>query len=233
MPGALCLTYDDLYVTNWVAARHIFQEFDACVTFCISHMHTANDEQIKGLHLLQDDGHEIAYHTRTHPKFGKYLRTHGLEDWLENEIDKGIEEHRALGFPAKSFASPFHSSSKESRAACVERFEVIRANGPRGVNSKNATRRIYNQTKRHKTVNCLGFADMQKSGSPSWERQTQLLDLLVEHEGAGVFAGHNIRATKRKGPGMYSSHRQLHRILRLASDRGIKFITLSEFANGG
>lgn len=142
-PPGICLTFDDLFVDNWCAAREIFDHWGARVTFCVSHLHTATDEQIAGLQSLQADGHEIGFHSRTHPRLTPYLERHGVEHWLEHEIDAGIAEHRALGFPATSFASPFHAYTRETLIGTGSRFEVVRAAGPGRLSEERLPGRIW------------------------------------------------------------------------------------------
>lgn len=229
MTPALCLTFDDLHVANWVAARPVLDEFGARVTFCVSHIHTADEAQIAGLRMLQDDGHEIAFHSRTHPRLVTYLAEYGLDGWLENEIDRGIYEHRALGFPATSFASPFHSSTAQTRVECARRFLVTRASGPLGARPESFEDRIYTNPKPDRSVDCVGFCDMQLGVFPGWEYQRILLDTIAEEGGTGVFAGHDIREN-RDGKGYYSTWRQLRKLMGMAAERGIGYRTLSQIA---
>lgn len=225
MPGKLCLTFDDLFVDNWCAARPVFDAYNARVTFCVSHLHAATPSQIKGLHELQRDGHEIAFHTRTHPHLGQYLRRHGLAHWLEHEVDRGIAEHRALGFPARTFACPFHASTPETRQALAERFDIIRTDGPRSLDPDNPHARIYHEVPADKCLANLSFADMQHKAFPGWKRQMEFLDLIAETGGTAVFAGHDIRARKA-GRGFYSNHNQIQRLLDGAQRRGISLSPL-------
>lgn len=220
MPGTLCLTFDDLFVENWLATRPVFNAHDARVTFCVSHLHTATPAQIDGLHQLQVDGHEIAYHTRTHPKLRPYLEAQGMDHWLEHEIDRGVEEHRALGFPARTFACPFHASTPDTRAALATRFEVIRAAGPRSLDPDNPASRIYSDIPQDRCLDNLGFADIQHKAFPGWRWQHHLLDLIASTGGTAVFTGHDIRPHK-SGPGFYSTQRQIGRLLEAAKSRNI------------
>ncbi|MFN3209244.1 MAG: polysaccharide deacetylase family protein [Roseovarius sp.] len=220
MPGTLCLTFDDLFVANWVAARPVFADHDARVTFCVSHLHEATPEQLDGLHLLQSDGHEIACHSRTHPRLKPYLDAHGLDHWLEHEVDRALAEHRAAGFPARIFACPFHASTPETRTALATRFEIIRAAGPRSVDPANPARRIYSEIPASRCLDNLGFADMQHKAFPGWRRQHHLLDLIARTDGLAVFTGHDIR-DRKTGPGFYSTTRQIGRLLQAATARGI------------
>lgn len=220
MPGTLCLTFDDLFVANWVAARPVFAEYDARVTFCVSHLHEATPAQIEGLHLLQSDGHEIACHTRTHPRLKPYLKAHGLDHWLEHEVDRAIAEHRAAGFPARSFACPFHASTPETRTALATRFEVVRAEGPRSLDPANPASRIYSEIPASRCLDNLGVADMQHKAFPGWRRQHTLLDLIARTDGLAVFTGHDIR-DRKSGPGFYSTARQIGRLLEAAKNGDI------------
>lgn len=229
MTAAVALTFDDLNVAGWCAARPIFDAFSARVTFCVCRLHKATAEEVTGLRALQADGHEIAFHTRTHPNLHRYLKRHGLAHWLAHEIDAGVAEHRQMGFPARSFASPYHASTPETRAETAKRFAVTRADGPRGVTQETCRSRIYSRANPDGTVNCIGFCDFQLAAFPGWQHQMRLLDSIAEHGGTGVFAGHDISA-HRSGPGFYSRPRQLRRFLRSAAERGIGFRTLSELA---
>ena len=227
-PG-VCLTFDDLWVENWMAARHLFDEAGARVTFCVSGLHTATPGQIAGLHALQADGHEIGFHSRTHPKLAPYLARHGLDHWLEHEIDQGVADHRAAGFPATSFAAPFHATTAETRAATAKRFEITRAGAPiRGAAALG--RRIYTRLGPERAVDNIGFADMQHRWFPGWRRQGAILEAIAAAGGIGVFTGHDFQPRK-SGPGYYSTHRQLRRLLQAVSERGLQFYTLTGLAS--
>lgn len=227
-PG-VCLTFDDLFVDNWLAAQPVFDAFSARTTLCVSHLHTATPEQIRGLHALQDHGHEIGFHSRTHPRLKPYLQRHGLDHWLAHEIDAGIAEHRAQGFPATSFASPFHASTPETRRATASRFAVTRAHGPRGVTPETVGSRIYRAPDADRAVHAIGSLDFQHPVQGGWDWLSQILDRLVARKGVGVFIGHNITQTEN-GRGFYSTQAQLHRVLDEICTRGLQFHTLTGFA---
>lgn len=227
-PG-VCLTFDDLHVENWLAARPIFQAHGARVTFCVCRMHKATPAQIDGLHQLQEDGHEIAYHGRNHKKLKPYLRQHGLDLWLENEIARGVAEHRALGFPATSYASPFYGSTRQTRAATAAYFRITRAGSARDLALEDVPKRIYRRPAPDGAVNSIATIDFQHPGHRDWREVGLALDMLGTHRGVGIFNGHDIRPRKA-GPGRYSAHRQIHRLLHEITARGLAFHTLGGFA---
>lgn len=223
--GAVALTFDDLNVANWCAALPVFAEVGARVTFCVSHLHTATPEQVAGLHRLQETGHEIACHSRTHPRLLPYLERHGLTQWVTEELDRCIAEHRAAGFPAKSFASPFHAFTEETLEACAKRFRVTRAAGPRSARKGALAARIY--TAPLARVDNIGFCDFRHKAFPGWDWQRHLLDTIAQEGGTGVFTGHDIRA-EAAGPGFYSTQEDLRRFLGEVVERGVGFVTLGE-----
>lgn len=172
--------------------------------------------------MLQDNGHEIAYHTRTHPRLGPYLQTHWLDHWLQKEIDLGMSEYRALGFPATAFPCPFHASTPDTRAALSEQFYVSRTGGPRSLDTNKPETRIYHKLPKDKSVANIGFADSQHNAFPGWTRQLALIDLVSRNDGFAVLNGDDIGPSKQ-GTGLYSSPSQLKRILKRAVHNDMVF----------
>lgn len=124
-PG-ICLTFDDVHVETRRAARPVCHAHDARVTFCACWRHAATPAQIDGLHRLQEDGREIARPGRTHKTRRPDLRQHGLDLWPENQIARGVSDHRAPGLPATRHASPFHGAPRQTRAATAPCLLVTR-----------------------------------------------------------------------------------------------------------
>ncbi|WP_420557550.1 hypothetical protein [Roseovarius sp.] len=118
IPG-VCPTFDDVHLGTWRVARPVCQAHHASVKFCACWGHAATPAQIDGLHRLQKDGREIACHGRTRKTRRPDLRRYG--------IARGVSEHRAPGLPATRHASPFHGSTRQTRAATAPCLLVTRA----------------------------------------------------------------------------------------------------------
>lgn len=227
--AGVCLTFDDLFVGNWLAARPLFRRAGATVSFCVTRLHTAGADQIDGLRRLRDDGHEITHHSRTHPRLRPYLESHGLDRWLAEEVEAGTEDHRRAGFPATSFACPFHASTPETRQALGARFEVVRVKGPRRVTADRLARRIYAAPDRNRAVHNIGSIDFRHEVQGGWDWLGTILDAIRDRGGVGVFTGHDIRA-EAGGAGFYSTRDDIARLLDAVAARGLRFYTLTGFA---
>src|SRR5437762_12914955 len=72
-PPGIALTFDDNSVDNWYRYADLFDSLGVKATFYISNFNKLSQVQIAKLHDLQNRGHEIAFHSTTHPNFVKYL----------------------------------------------------------------------------------------------------------------------------------------------------------------
>lgn len=226
-PG-VCLTFDDLHTKNWCNAEPLLLSYGARATFCVTTLHTASESQIQDLRFLQSQGHEIAYHTRTHPRLTPYLQAHGVQHWVENELELGIAEHRKLGFPASSYAAAFHASKPATRRACASRFEICRTKGPRDLIPEQINNRVYKRPGRLNMVHCIGSLDFCSSRHSGVSDTMPILDAIVRQKGVGIFCGHDIQRDGTEG--LFSTQDQLEEFLKNARRLGLRFYTLTEFA---
>ena len=221
----LCLTFDDRVVENWLNARSLFKEKNAKVTFCICKLHEMKSDQIAGLHTLQDDGHEIAFHSRTHPRLTQYLARHGLSHWIKDEVDRGIIEHRIAGFPAKSFAAPFHATTPELLTAMTQRFAVSRAAGPAVKTERYIPRRIARDGSN--VVHNVATLDFALNPEHNWQSTSDFFKRASQMTGTATFTGHDIKP-EFEGKGLYSTQKDIEMFLSLAVENGLGFRTLSQ-----
>jgi hypothetical protein len=127
--GGLALAIDDNAIDDWYALRPVLAEYDAHVTFFVSRWAEQAQPQLDELAQLAADGHELEPHTVNHLHPLAYVRDHGLDAWLADEVDPSIEIMRQAGLEPAFFAYPFGERDSATDAALLERFDAIRSSG--------------------------------------------------------------------------------------------------------
>jgi peptidoglycan/xylan/chitin deacetylase (PgdA/CDA1 family) len=106
-PGGVALTFDDIFIDDWFAARDLFKKYDAHVTFFVSEFANRNESQINKLKQLQSDGHEIAFHGTQHRNAADYLKNHSVNEYINDEIIPGVNMMRKQGLNPVDFSYPY------------------------------------------------------------------------------------------------------------------------------
>lgn len=222
--ATLCMTFDDNYVDSWYGARALFAKYGVHATFMLCWPERITAKQRDKLHALQDLGHEIGFHTRTHVRLPKYLQTHTLEDYLSDEIDRGLDAMHALDLSPTSFSFPYFRYRPKLIDPLLSRFDILRLQGP------------YDDYKpaiaphgAHRTLDTFCFTD--KTGLNLTNAYfADRFRHLAQTGGIAVSCGHFIGEAGNKFARVRCSHDDLESILALASAHGFDFARLSEVA---
>lgn len=128
-PG-VSVSFDDDEVDDWYAMRDLLRAHDAHVSFFVTHYAELTDTQKAELHELAADGNTIEAHGVHHLGATKYIAEHGLDAYLELEVQPSIDVLRADGFAPVAYAHPggFHTPELDLALASRIRF----ARGIRG-----------------------------------------------------------------------------------------------------
>ncbi len=124
--GGIAISFDDRFVNEWYQLRPIFKKYNAKVTFYISQPDSLSDEEVKLLHELQNEGHEIGCHSMNHERSVVYVEEHSLKEYMENEIFKAISSMKKQGFLPNTFAHPGGSQSWVSDRELLKIFTLLR-----------------------------------------------------------------------------------------------------------
>jgi hypothetical protein len=127
--GGLAFAIDDNAIDDWYALRPLFAEYGAHITFFVSRWDQQPQAQIDELLQLAADGHELEPHTVNHVHTLDYIRDHGLDAWLADEVDPSIDVMRQHGLSPAFFAYPFGERDDATDSALLERVGAIRASG--------------------------------------------------------------------------------------------------------
>lgn len=124
--GALVLSFDDTFVTEWVAALPIFADTGAHVTFFVSHPDRVIASQRAELEKLVAAGHAIGCHSLRHEKAVDAVAKDGLHPWLERDVLPALTCLRHAGFRITSFAYPSSQNDASTDAALLQLFRHLR-----------------------------------------------------------------------------------------------------------
>lgn len=222
--ATLCMTFDDNYVDSWYNSRSLFAKYSVQATFMLCWPERITPRQRDKLHALQDAGHEIGFHTRTHVRLPKYLQTHTIEDYLADEIDRGLDAMNALDLHPTSFSFPYFRYRPRLIAPLLERFDILRLQGP-----YDDFKPAIAPTTSNRTIDTFCFTD--KTGlNLNAAYYADRFHHLAQTGGCAVSCGHYIGTEGNKFARVRCSHDDLESILALARAYNITFARLSDVA---
>jgi peptidoglycan/xylan/chitin deacetylase (PgdA/CDA1 family) len=128
----VALSFDDsINLGDWNDTRDFFLEHNITATFFIDRWGQHSEEQINIIHELNEDGHEIGFHSKSHKKFSDYiLGNETSETYYEDQILQGYALMNEAGYNGTSFAYPHGSRNAEIDALILQNLSVLR--GTRG-----------------------------------------------------------------------------------------------------
>ena len=125
----LVLTFDDgSSVASWLEYRHIFDKYNAKVTFYISRY----TDQVRGAGLdtflleMQAAGHRIGYHGTKHLNAPEFVALHGMQGYINVEILPDLVHMREDGFVLEHFAYPGGNFTRETDIELSRYFKTLR-----------------------------------------------------------------------------------------------------------
>ncbi len=218
-PPGIALTFDDDSVDAWYAIRPILQSHGAHATFFVSNFANLDQTEINELLTLQADGNEIAFHGYNHEDQIEYLQTHTLDDYMNNEIIKGINLMKSAGFNPVDFAYPYGSDDPRTTAALEAYFLHMRDTYYDWDNTI-----YYEYGSNTPFISGIGIDDTTYGNSI-----TDIYNGMAKAKTDDrilIFYGHKPVASN---PAEYeTSYERLENILQYASDNSMKTYTISE-----
>jgi len=222
--GGISLSFDDAYVDSWYAARDLFNQYDAKVTFFVSWWQSLSEEQIEKLRILKSDGHEIASHSLNHLDINGVLTGGGygpkseVERYIQEEIDPSIELMTPAGLPPVTFAVPFNAVNPPYTDAIMQKFSFIRGGAWVGESDITTIQSGY--------YTCLDQVNDRTyvhgfSASHPIETIIEAMDHAVLTDSVVLMYDHSIGIPSQIG----ISLEKLEEILSMAKEKGLKFYT--------
>lgn len=104
----IAIIFNDAYIDDWYAIKDLLLQYNATVTFFVSHFDSLSPLDIQHLKELNENCNEIGYHGYNHIHAVQCLNEgHTVAEYLSTEIFPGVNAMRNQDpFPA-SFAYPY------------------------------------------------------------------------------------------------------------------------------
>jgi hypothetical protein len=125
--AGIAFAFDDNSVDLWLGVRDLLEAHHARVTFFITRYASLTDEDHAGIATLAGDGHDIEPHSVSHLHAKAYVRDHGVDGYLNDEVLPSIDVLVAAGFPrGTTYAYPFGEHTSELDDAILQHIAKVR-----------------------------------------------------------------------------------------------------------
>lgn len=125
--AGVAFAFDDNAVERWFGVRELLRRRHAKVTFFLSRWELLSPDERAMLRLLADDGHDIEPHGAAHRHVSDYVRDHGVEGYLQDEMLPSMDNLVIAGYePPTIYAYPFGERPDELESAVLEYVPRVR-----------------------------------------------------------------------------------------------------------
>jgi len=124
---AIFLSFDDHHIDNWHRNLEFFEKNNMKVTFYICYPHKMKDEAWDKIKEIQLQGHTIGFHGLNHQWAVRALAKYGCQQYLDHEIDKGLNFFKDQDIKINHFSYPFGNRTTETDNCLFKRFSILRS----------------------------------------------------------------------------------------------------------
>jgi len=224
-PG-VAITFDDTYVDSWYGARDLFSRYRAKATYFVSRPYNINVAGFRKLRRLQYWGHEIASHTLDHKGIASHYNSDPslVDEYEDEQIIPSIKRLERQALRISTFAHPFGQYTDEYNALLRKNFLFFRATAYSSTNRpvENVDKVFF--TRDNTTGLIFGVGIDNIYNNPLDEIEDGLIRAKDNNE-VLVLYGHKIT---NEGGNYHTPPSKLEGILRIASELGLEFYTVSE-----
>jgi peptidoglycan/xylan/chitin deacetylase (PgdA/CDA1 family) len=220
--AGIAITFDDDAVDKWYGIRDLLNQYDAHVTFFVSGFYDLTDSEVNKLRVLQQDGHEIAFHGYAHVEADEYLQSHTIQQYLDSEIIPGIELMQNEGFNPVDFAYPGGAGTEVLNEVLEDYFVHVRSTAY-GSPVKNSNSVFYQYGSHTSHIYGIG---LDESYGHSMDEIYDGIAKAKNEDKILIFYAH-VPVTSNPGSSQISIDR-IEKTLRNASENNLKFYTISE-----
>ncbi len=219
--SGIALTFDDDRIDNWYAYLPMMDSMGIKATFYISKYYSLNSVQKNKLTIIQNRGHEIAFHSVHHYNLKDYVYKsgHSFDELIKYEIQADLKCMNRDGFYPTAFAYPFGAHNQPLDALLMKHFKSVRAlNG-----TKDLSKSIV-PTKNNTVLYGMGIdANSKRSDFDV----NAVLESVKSNKTCAVFVAHDINTTNSFSVNLV----RLKKIANYIRENNMKFYTISEISN--
>lgn len=216
--GLIALTFDDASVENWHKHLPFLDSLGIKATFYVSSYHSFNTQKKRWLKEIEQHGHEIAYHTATHPDLAKKVAKNGMAQTEADEIKSDLELMRADGYTITNFAYPFGSHTAQLDNCLLRTFKSVRALS----NQQNYYKSL---VKERGDWKILYGANVDNNSRLKDDGIVSLMEAAREHNDCLVMVAHQINNSNIK---LQISLERLQLISKFVRENHLKFVTVNQ-----
>jgi peptidoglycan-N-acetylglucosamine deacetylase len=216
--GQIAITFDDNTVENWHKHLALLDSLNIKATFYVSHYHTFNKQQKTWLKEIAAHGHEIAFHTATHPDLAKEVSKNGLAATEEKEIKRDLRMMQEDGYNPTDFAYPFGSHTSQLNTCLLRTFKSVRALS----NQQNYNLSLVKEAGEGKV---LYGANVDNNSRLKEDGILSLIEKAQDHHDCLVMVAHQIAVPNAQ---LKITRERLQYIARLAQEHNLRFVRVDE-----
>lgn len=219
--AGIALTFDDDRVDNWFQYLPMLDSANVKATFYVCKYNRFTTAQKQKLAVIQNHGHEIAFHSTNHYNMMDYVYKyrHTIDEMVKCEIADGLKLMNRDGFFPVTFAYPYGAHNGLYDKMLMRYFKSVRA-----LNGTNDFSKSLASTEKNSVLYGLGIDIGSKRSDAN------VLDVVksaFNNSGCAVFVAHDIN-TGRK---LSVTKDRLQQIFAQAKQLGLKYYTISEISN--
>lgn len=220
LPG-VALTFDDNRVDNWYKYLPLFDSAGVKATFYISNYNRLKPEQRRKLSIIQQHGHEIAFHSTNHYNMNDYVykAKHTVDDLMRCEIEAGLKMMNQDGFYPVTFAYPYGAHNGLFDKLLMKYFKSVRA-----LNGTQDYSKSLVPTEKNDVLFGLGI---DQSSHRSDGDIDAILGSARDNNNCVIFVAHDINSNNK-----YSvSIERLKSIILFVKNNNLKFYKVAEISD--
>ncbi len=223
--GIVFFTFDDRNFNGWLQAIPLFEKYNAHATFMVSG--EIDQDTAQKIKTLQEHGHSIGLHTKTHSDMPLFCREKSAEEYFSAEIAPQLEACKKYGLEIRNFAYPYNARTDETDAFLLKYFRKLRAGCGGPTNELDLTQHapLFRSIDSLKTDHLMRGAGIGTYYNSSEEMLCRVLKRAAAENLAVVFFSHNIAPAAQH---IHMPTGTLENCLKLAQELGIKVAGFDE-----